>query len=510
MELIDISTQISIDGQIPNRAFTRSKIAFDPRPDQWHWKDGAHEVQIDFTSLPSRFQHFSPQLKQCLMVFAKGYSASYVINLFNGFLHFCRAISGSDEPCERISKEEVSKYRQSLDAHEAWRLGGLNPLVQKWFDLSLPGVTEDCVSHLKGQRKPGNDKGAAVRQRDPEKGPFSEEEFRSLFRAVDAAYGSDVIPVWLVAMFRLLSACGGRTSQYASLKIKDFQRASSNGATLQLPQVKTGSSSARDHFLTFDISLQTAHIVDEHISILTSKGYGPSSAMFPLALLLEHAKVDSRSEHDLFHGHLTTSQLRDAFCRLMKPIAPFTDRLGFTQIPVSPRRFRYTFGTRMAEEGCSRAVIANRLGHTDLQNVEVYFEASPAIIENIDRAMNAGLAPIAEAFCGRLIEDESQATLGGATGSRIIDFRTSTSAVGSCGQNKGCSFNKPVACYTCFKFEPWLDAPHEQLLERLQSEREKSADSRMASINDGAIKAIKEVIAECRVVREQRAAKDAA
>lgn len=164
----------------------------------------------------------------------------------------------------------------------------------------------------------------------------------------------------------------------------------------------------------------------------------------------------------------------------------------------------------MAEEGCSRAVIANRLGHTDLQNVEVYFEASPAIIENIDRAMNAGLAPIAEAFCGRLIEDESQATLGGATGSRIIDFRTSTSAVGSCGQNKGCSFNKPVACYTCFKFEPWLDAPHEQLLERLQSEREKSADSRMASINDGAIKAIKEVIAECRVVREQRAAKDAA
>lgn len=185
-------------------------------------------------------------------------------------------------------------------------------------------------------------------------------------------------------------------------------------------------------------------------------------------------------------------------------IAPTSDRTGFAPIAMNPRRFRYTFGTRMAEEGCSKAVIADRLGHTDLQNVDVYFEASPAIVENIDRAMAAGLAPIAQAFCGRTIDGEHQASQKGAPGSRIIDFRISVDPLGSCGKGSSCGLTKPVACYTCFRFEPWVDGPHQESLDRLLAERDRCADERMAGVNDDAITAVMEVIAECEQARQQR------
>lgn len=154
------------------------------------------------------------------------------------------------------------------------------------------------------------------------------------------------------------------------------------------------------------------------------------------------------------------------------------------------------------------AVIADRLGHVDLQNVNVYFEASPKIVENIDKAMDAHLAPLAHAFRGRLIGDEEDSTHKGAPGSRIIDFRVAKAPIGSCGaKGQGCSFNKPIACYTCFKFEPWLDAPHEKVLARLQSERDRwSRDERLAAVNDDAIRAVQEIMAECDQVRQQRVA----
>ena len=105
-----------------------------------------------------------------------------------------------------------------------------------------------------------------------------------------------------------------------------------------------------------------------------------------------------------------------------------------------------------------------------------------------------------------MVEDEEHSTHKGAPGSRIIDFRVSKDPVGSCGgKGQGCEFNKPVACYTCFKFEPWLDAPHEKVLQRLTKERSSfSSDDRMAAVNDDAILAVRQVMAECAQVYEQR------
>jgi hypothetical protein len=154
-------------------------------------------------------------------------------------------------------------------------------------------------------------------------------------------------------------------------------------------------------------------------------------------------------------------------------------------------------------------VIAELLDHSDTQHVGVYVGSVPEIAERIDRAVAMTLAPLAQAFSGVLIADESEATRAGDSTSRIVDYRTDQSKpIGSCGQHSFCDFNAPIACYTCANFEPWIDGPHEALLARLISERDRLAsttDKRIAAINDRTILAVAQVIQLCESARHREA-----
>lgn len=493
---------------LPEHVFTRGGISFDPRGDLWEWHDGPFNARIDFRRYRDDFKAFVPMLKQALLPFVRGYSSGYVICLNEAFIHFANVIGTCPE--QTINAQHISNYIAKLDAiHKIGRLGTLNALLQKWVVLGLPGVARECATYLLERRKPRGTRGDAVRSRDPVKGPLSEEEYAALYLAVNAAYGRGALPLWTLLLTRLLLACGGRVCQYASLKLGDFDAAT---FVLSLPQAKAREKNTRSRLLPFDISSYTGQLIADYISGLRAEGYDDNSAFFPERLVMPlGARKQLRGIDDLFYGHCTPDNLSRRFTILMAEIAPPTSRLDFAPMPLVPQRFRYTFGTRLAEEGASKVVIANRLGHADLQHVDVYVSASPKVVENIDKTMGALLASLAMAFKGQLVEDEDHTTQKGASGSRIIDFRVSKDPVGSCGgKGNNCAFNKPVACYTCFRFEPWLDAPHEKVLERLQAEREKWAeDARMAAVNDEPIRAVQEVIALCAQAWQQRTQQEA-
>ncbi len=158
------------DVELPSVAYTKSGLSYDPRADVWDWFDGPFHVLIGFDALPENFRQFEPQLKSCLMVFVKGYSPVYASNLFGTFVHFARANPALEASEGVITSHEVATYGASLDKPSAWRVTTLNPLLQKWHELGLDGVDEACANYLRGRRKPGNTKGAAVRTRD---GPTS-------------------------------------------------------------------------------------------------------------------------------------------------------------------------------------------------------------------------------------------------------------------------------------------------------------------------------------------------
>ena len=113
---------------------------------------------------------------------------------------------------------------------------------------------------------------------------------------------------------------------------------------------------------------------------------------------------------------------------------------------------------------------------------------------------------MAQAFAGVIINDESQAKRIGDPSSRVCDprFSPSMKPMGNCGKHGFCGFLAPIACYTCMNFQPWLDGPHEAVLDYLIGERDRLAaqtDLRIASVNDRTILAVAEVVRLCEARR---------
>jgi integrase len=484
---------------LPEGVTTKSGVVFNPRVNPWDYQDGPFQVRINFDRIPRPFYDLIPGLQNTLLFFVRHNAPCYVKILFEAFLQFVRAIDHKSELYHSIGLVEVGQFVNRLKEREAYRVGPLNVVLQKWFALGFAGVDEECVQYLRERRKPGNSKGDYVRTHDPVHGPLTEQEYTLLYRALDNAYGSKNLQQWAFVLSRLLFAAGQRISQYASMKLIDIGFHVEEARPcyrVRIPQVKRRDEHARVSFLTFDLTPQTGELLVDYRNSLRAQGLTDDSPLFP--------STRDDAGQGLFEGHCSSPELSRRFMSVVGDFVPVTNRLDGADLPIAPRRFRYSFGTRMAEEGCSPVVIANRLGHADLQQVKVYTEDTPRIVDNLDAAMDGRLAPLAQAFRGTVISGEDSASLAGAPGTRIYDFKAAKASVGSCGQTGGCGFNKPVACYTCFKFEPWLDAPHEKLLKTLEEEREKNAgDPRIAAVNDDAILAIREVIAECDAIRAQ-------
>lgn len=485
-------------------AITRSGIVFDMSLDKWKWTDGVIRISLNFASLPPGIAHLKNALKKALAVEARSSASGTLSTMFEGVRHFGRArlAERAGLPIEPV---DLAYYAAYLGPELAWKQAVVKQLFTRMVALDLPGVDVKCATYYKERRIPGQFKGRAVRTHDPYRGPFSEQEYLGLYKAVNSAYGQGDLPLWAMVLSRLLFALGARVSQYASLKLKDLSF-DKGKYILQLPQLKKGLEHSRSKFKSCELTAQTALLVQALIDQERRLGAVDTSPLFSRMTVLSERSKPSDLIDPRFEGHCVGTSLSQVFTRLVQPIAPLTERLGYQQLPVNTQRFRYTLGTRLAEEGASVYVIADCLGHEDTQNVKCYVEASPKLVEALDMALTPTLAPIAQAFKGRLIKDEADASQRGALGTRIVDFRISTVGIGSCGgEANGCSQLKPVACYTCFKFEPWLDAPHEKLLERLQSDRQRfMKDPRIAAINDDAIVAVREVVLQCEEARRLR------
>lgn len=200
-----------------------------------------------------------------------------------------------------------------------------------------------------------------------------------------------------------------------------------------------------------------------------------------------------------FHGHWHSSELSREFQAALSSVAPVSPRTHETMhLPVG--RFRDTLGTRAAQEGFGELIIAEILGHSDTQNVGSYVAAIPEIASRLDEQLARDLVPISNAFMGVILIQREDATRAGDTSSYIIDYRSSKKGVGNCGTKFDCTFDAPVSCYTCRNFEAWLDAPHDQILQRLLKKRQdllETSGPRVAAINDLTIVAIQQVLDEC-------------
>ncbi|WP_454730867.1 MULTISPECIES: site-specific integrase [Cupriavidus] len=486
---------------------TRGGALFDPSQVRWIIREGHAAASINFARLiGAATPMFVHGFQKALIWYAENKSLRHLDNMFQRAEHLFKHLAeGRIEPLHEVSEIDLLNYHSALGGRK-WYLGALAGFLKKWHSLGYHGVTSQAIALLNELRLKGNQKGAAVLTMDPHNGPFTDIELESIQVALNHAFASgsvakdDYLLAWL---FMLL---GQRPAQYALLKLCDVNvlraQDGSHNYCLKVPRAKQRKA-ARLEFKERLITPQIGQLLYEYATEVEKSFEGkledPRQA--PLFPANETDQQPVGMEY-----HLTATSLANKLVRILGKLEVFSERTG-DLIHITATRFRRTLGTRAAREGHGELVIAELLDHTDTQNVGVYVQSTPEIVERIDKAVAMALAPLAQAFAGVVIADESAATRGSDPSSRVFDPRIERSCqpMGSCGSHGFCGFSAPIACYTCQSFQAWLDGPHEAVLNHLLAERERKlvvADKRIASINDRTILAVAEVIRQCQVIRE--------
>ena len=390
-------------------------------------------------------------------------------------------------------------------------------LLRDWYswcaDQGHSGFCPKTAFRLEEVVFGGNRKAVAVRTMDPEGGPLVDTEIVALLNALQASEIDgrlilrEQVAVWLCI------ALGGNAQQYTLMREEDFERfACPDGDDvifqIQVPRMKKGHVRERMDF--------KARKLIPHIGLLVEKLLRENRALFgldheanlrsavPVPLFMRDAPFKNllgtpMHEYALaFRAGEFTCMISEAVVKL-GVISPRTGQ----PLHATCRRFRYTFATRLVREGASQRVVAEALDHTDLQHVQCYFDLKSDIVEKLDQAMAIALDPLAQAFMGHLVRSEVDAVRGGDRASRIYRHDKNSRAlqpVGTCGSFSFCGLAAPVACYTCIKFQPWVEAPHEEVLSDLLTERERrqsqGLDGKMVALFDNTILAVADVVAK--------------
>jgi len=481
---------------------TRGGASFDPALDVWSYRENSVKVSLNFTRLGLVDRFFVGYAKAVIASFAENSSASHTVNMFEALHRFCmfrQETVGS--PLAEITLADILNYRASLGERE-WHLRTLAVLLKKWYELGYPGIEPACISAVRAMRLKSNPKGAAVLTMDPHNGPYSDLEVEAIQSSLNECYAEGAISTRhyvLIWMFLLL---GQRPVQYANLRLADLSVVTTSEGSrsylLQVPRAKQRTGSSRSYFTPRALLAQFGVIAHEYVNDVKKKFSGRTldanhAPFFP-------GEYNSTAPKG-FEYHLTSRQLGLELIEALSWLDIRSERTG-SQMHFTATRFRRTLGTRAAAEGHGELVIAELLDHSDTSNAGVYVQATPAIVERIDRAIAMQLAPLAQAFAGVLIRNESEAERGDDPSSRIIDPRLGKAMkpMGSCGKHGFCGFAAPIACYTCANFQPWLDGPHEAVLASLIDERERlkrDTDARIAAVNDRTILAVAEVVRRC-------------
>nr|WP_283814032.1 site-specific integrase [Afipia massiliensis] len=421
-----------------------------------------------------------------------------VMSSFRNMGSFCRYSAETDNNViDAFTPAAVLNYYAGLDQRRRWYMGRIIGLLRLWHELGYQGVPLDTYKIL-DELSPGrNPLGEAVLTHDPLKGPLSDVELEGLIAALQRSFERRETDLQSFVLVWLLLATGRRNIQLAALKLRDFRVDSATDGTrfywLDVPRAKQKGLSIRATSRPFKLSPQVGELVEILVGYRrTIDARGDEAPLF--------AGLEEGGGPGL-EGHLKADQVKYRLQSIVDRLKVTSPRTG-EPLHITPRRLRYTMGTRAAAEGGNEYKIAELLDHSTSETARIYVKASPQMLERIDRAIAEELAPFAQAFAGVLIDHESDARRGQDPNSRIIDPTITEGPVGSCGTFSFCALSAPIACYTCINFQPWLDGPHEDVLTDLLAKREsmieRNGDIRIASINDRTILAVTRVVQLCR------------
>ncbi|WP_104655500.1 site-specific integrase [Ralstonia insidiosa] len=411
----------------------------------------------------------------------------------------------------------LSKVRETLnERYSLATVTGALHAYRLWYiwsaDADFPDFDFEVTIELENFTIGGGQKGEAVLRNDPKCGPLHAMEFDRLYQALRKATErelldeTDLAAAWLFMAF----GCNPRSLQLLNEEDLICTRMA-DGTTkyeLRVPRIKKPGVLERSQFRTRPLRTEIGQLLGRVVAANRGQrallqGFS-RTPLFTTPLFRRSTPrkslIGTAFESDAFrygNGYFQAA-LDRVSCKLN-----LTGRDG-EPLHLSPRRLRYTFATRLVQDGASPVMLADALDHTDLQHVMVYYNARSDIVAKLDKTIAMQLAPWAQAFMGEIVRSESVADRGDDPASRVRHLdrrRGKLESIGTCGSHAPCGLSAPVACYTCLRFQPWLEAPHESVLDALLEERDqhlqRGADPKMTQARDLTITAVASVVQEC-------------
>nr|WP_276574128.1 site-specific integrase [Ensifer sp. IC4062] len=486
---------------LPSTARTLEGVEFDPRGDIWPVGGLTRSERMKFGIFDRLSRRMVHRLKWGLTISLQNKSFSHSSNLHNQFFLFYRLVlRDADTIHHRIELSHILTFKSRLDAATEWKLGVVRILLTDMENLGFGIASNDALEYLAAATIRGNRKGTSIRTRDAEKGAFTDTELLAIQSALNDAYAQGDIDLTEFAITWLFLAYGPRPIQIAAMKEKDLIVSENDEGrlyALRMPRAKQRGERARDSFKIRYCGKQVGTLLEQVVKDNQRRrrelGFSEDCPMFI---------AGKEGQLPNLRFHMTSDEVGRVV----------NNTIGhLTGLKTNARRFRITLAQRAVDDGKDKHTVAELLDHSDTQNVEVYYEASPAMVLRLDRHLAMEMAPLAHAFAGVVVSTEQDALRGDDRSSRIFDrsLNNVAEALGTCGQMSFCGLAAPFACYTCRHFQPWIDGPHEEFMAALIADRDRMEaegySSKIYTIRDRTILAAAEVIQLCAAEKEIRA-----
>ena len=364
--------------------------------------------------------------------------------------------------------------------------------LYRWgaFGLELPDFDPRLAVALEARRAPGNVKGASVRGHHPTDGPLSSDEQALVIDAIKRGVGSDQDRAIVMLHFELgMNPSGAARAWNSGLVVYEADLVEPGGTP--------------NHEMAYHLAVPR---VKKRTEQRQTRNRPLSPELGALLVRLRDGGPDGRLLHWL-NDQQPVLSIHYAINRWARAADLYSPRTG-KPLQLNARRFRYTLATEMAREGASRHKIADVLDHTDLQNVEVYIEASSYIVTQVGDRFDPRFQPVLQRFLGKVVDTSDPQPFPGLKRKVIPGVvvqlpmvPVKLGGIGACGKDAAkegiCQLAPPLSCYGCDKFAAFRDFDHGSIgdaLERVITTRfDGQADERIPLQLVGTVHAIRQV-----------------
>lgn len=496
----------------------RSKMGYVFEFDSSVWQLD-NSISINFEYLPILDKPTLSGFKSCICRYVEEMSAGYAHAIFYYFIYMLKATK-----TQKIDLKAVSMFRGILNFEKEYQLGMLRSFFLSWYEYGYAGISSEVVSYLEALKLRGNVKGKAVITKCPYSGAYTLNEQRALLDWCTNAFVSYEIDLDAFSAFISLLFTGRRPVQIRHLRFCDLissKKESDQSVSLcydvNIPRAKQRGTEFREVFSQIEVNEDLYNLlllqannsieqIEQHFGKVLPEHLKEQVPIFLATNKIKEIPSFTILEEKLYNDYLHLSSQKFSglirnVCKLNQAISERTKDF----IHINSRRLRYTKGTNLARLGLSGVALAKALDHSSTQNISVYIENTADMADKINEIIAPALAPIAQAFAGTLISSERDAARANDPHSRVKNHQSK--AIGNCGTYAFCASGYR-ACYTCVKFQPWKDAPHEGVRYEIVAEREQQ---RLLGVSDLVIQstdrlllAVEQVIQMCETAKNKK------